>query len=273
MKDHAPSVSVETTPPSPEDTTIAEADANVQGTGDAPGTAPEQTAIGTDADNLENALNTDNAEADILELTPEEQGTKTRFEKLKELQITIRENATPRINSLEAKMNTVQNKRDTFAKKALMLEYREKSRHEKAVRLGVALKKAEKAAPGSRRHNRLLRKYGKTNRKLGEIRSHIGRLDGAAGIRADGLEHKISLREKQITLHRDMLKIDKKVALAKKERRRLVKKMEDTSSESERGQLKQELARQNIGKLRQKLLNEAMRRYEKEDEKDEGLES
>lgn len=268
MKDHAPSVSVETTPPSPEDTTIAEADANVQGTGDAPGTAPEQTAIGTDADNLENALNTDNAEADILELTPEEQGTKTRFEKLKELQITIRENATPRINSLEAKMNTVQNKRDTLAKKALMLEYREKSRHEKAVRLGVALKKA---TPGSRRHNRLLRKYGKTNRKLGEIRSHVGRLDGATGIRASEHERKMSLREKQIALRRDMLRVDKKVALAKKERRRLMKRIEDTSNKSERDQLKQELTRQNIGKLRQKLLNEAMRRYEKD--KDEGLES
>lgn len=265
MSERAPSASTtaEIAAPSPEGVGQVEADA--QSIEDAFSTTPEQTDLGESASKLESALNPDTpaAEKDILKLSPEEQKTKTKFEKLKELQISVQKGVVPRINSLEPKINTARGERDKFTKKALMLERREGSKQKKSARLE---EKLELATPGSRRHRRLMYKYGKTNRKLGELQSHIGRLDGAADTRTREHERKKLLREKQISLRRDMLKIDKKVALAKKERRRLTKEMKSASSESQRAKLGEELSRNNISRLRQNLLDEAMRHYKKIDD-------
>lgn len=196
---------------------------------------------------------------DILELSPEEEVTKARLEKITEKRIEIRDRVTPRINRLSERTDKARDFRDKATKKATLLEYREGAQQRKSTRLEARL---EKAREGSGKYRRIQKKYGKTNRKLGEVQTRIGILDRAPETRERQRTREEELRRKEIQLRRDMLQIEKKVALEKKNRRKISKEMNKAKNGQQREWLKQELTSlPKIGAFREDLLKEATSRY------------
>ena len=223
--------------------------------------AAEDASIEQHARSIEDAANKPPAtpEIDVLALTPQEQSTKARLETVKEARTTIREAMTPAINKIEARMNTVGNKRDVVTKKAFMLEYREAAGQRKTARLSAKL---DKATPGTAKYRRLSRKYGMANIRLRGVRTNISRLDKASTLRTSEHDRKQELRQKEIQLRRNMLKIEKKVAYEKKNRRKARDELSRTSNEIRHKQLKSKIdSWQSIGTFRQELIDVAMQQY------------
>lgn len=253
MSERAPSV-----PTTPESTTPSPAETNP----DTVDPAPEfsEADIKKDAASLVDKLNpAQDTPENPLSMNPEEQQTKARFENITKLRIGIRDAITPAINNLESSTDYARSKGDMLAKKAFLLEYREGARQRKVTRLQSEL---ARATVGTRRHRKLLYKYGKTNRKLGEIQRNISRLDSGAENRAAEHSNNDMLRAKEVQLRNDMLKVEKKVAYEKKERRKMKNELQSTADESRKEELRATIAAwPNIGAFRQKLLNEALKRY------------
>lgn len=108
------------------------------------------------------------------------------------------------------------------------------------------------------RHRRLSRKLAETNIKRDYLRNRAARIDSAADARANHYAKAVEFRAEELQLRRDMLKIEKKVALEKKNRRQITKEMKDTTDKAQRQWLKSEInSWPSIGQFRQGLLDRA----------------
>lgn len=237
----------------------------------------EDADIDQSIDDLEDVFNNENPaedarrerpgdlqESNLLDLSAEEQETKLRLEGLKETRISIHEAAIPSINNLDGHLDKARDVRNKVAKKAFMLERRESAKQRKSARLEAKL---EKATPGTAKYRRLSRKYGMVNIGLKDIQKSISRLDSAPDTRAKERAKVIGLREKEIQLRHDMLKIEKKVAVEKKARRKLKEELKETSNTEQKEWLKEEIQSwPSIGKFREGLIKEAMRKYKAKNE-------
>lgn len=229
---------------------------------DNPDSAPETAEAAVDTASQQEVVppnRTLERPEDILELTPEEERAKNLLHAMPNLHTAVRERANPRVNSAQEKLDAIRDKRDIALKKGLLLEYREGAKQRKSNRLEAA---ALRARPGSMRQRRLSRKLGKTNRKLRETSARIARIDSAHDMRDKHRENVERLRRREIQRRRDIIMAEKKVAVEKKNRRKVMNEMKETTNPAQKEWLKQEIAGwPSIGKFREGLLEEAMKNY------------